>query len=444
MGPHVHTKSSDAIPKTEPGQKQQTETGQVKIQVEGKKPVVEDDSTSSVKDETENNEASSSMRSLRSKFQSLATTDKPKSVCATTTDTEVLSIQYARIKKQTEGRINKHYQGEEEVDINGLLASLQKPSATPNSGKLLGTLYGRHLPQPRFLTVQDFDDGSLVHKGLTNEPVVYAVTICIPRRIYNCIKKDPKLRKRKVVRTAWIDYMKFAHLRGKIGQLGSIFCYLRQKARESTTGHFPNWVKVWPILSGKGMEDLDKRIQMETLCSFLLGRAGNNGYNFVGRVGNRIAQEMRAIAKRLNECMDKLIVGKNGLPITLRKIARLETIEGRIKVKPREDGLDRDAYQQGAATKYGNDSPEAIAEINAFVNRRKLAKKTGYIASKTFQYRWEATCPECHRLYCVTKINKNKPNFLAPPRCNNRDEHVSKTQLYLTANNGVLKKYVKQ
>ncbi|CAF1232414.1 unnamed protein product [Adineta steineri] len=77
-GPHVHTKSSDAIPKNELGQKQQTETGQVKIQVEGKKPVywndlftanifphrVEDDSPSSVKDETENNEASSSMRSL--------------------------------------------------------------------------------------------------------------------------------------------------------------------------------------------------------------------------------------------------------------------------------------------------------------------------------------------------------------------------------------------
>ncbi|CAF4157907.1 unnamed protein product, partial [Adineta steineri] len=233
------------------------------------------------------------------------------------------------------------------------------------------TLYGRHLPQPRFLTVQDFADGSLKHKGLTDEPVVYAVTICIPRRIYNCMKKDPKLRKRKVVQTAWIDHMKFAHLRGKIGetcnftqrvegynytgkggQLGPIFCYLRQKARESTTGHFTDWVKVWPILSGEDMKYLDKRIQMETLCSFLLGRAGNSGYNHVGRCGNRTLEQMLASVKHLHKRMATPIIGKDGLPTTLREITNAKTKKTMSATTIGPDGEPISGYKRSRKAHY--------------------------------------------------------------------------------------------
>ena len=66
-------------------------------------------------------------------------------------------------------------------------------------------------------------------------------------------------------------------------------------------------MKVWPILSGKRLhvsrvivqqfnltflvQDEEERVKMETLCSFLLGKEGNSGYNYIGRVEGRSKEE---------------------------------------------------------------------------------------------------------------------------------------------------------
>ncbi|CAF0953643.1 unnamed protein product [Adineta steineri] len=140
------------------------------------------------------------------------------------------SIQPVKIKALIEERINKHYQGctainylcnsEEEVNINGLLMSLQKLSTTPNSRKLLKALTERHSPQPAFLTVRDFardsEDESLAWEKLTNEPVVYAATICIPDWLYDCMMERPELCEKKVLQNPSFDDMEHVvHLRGK-------------------------------------------------------------------------------------------------------------------------------------------------------------------------------------------------------------------------------------
>ncbi|CAF1271906.1 unnamed protein product [Rotaria sordida] len=185
------------------------------------------DSTSLVKCETEENQASSSTRTLRSRSQLAVPAVKTRSIYATTTSTTVRSIQYAEIKELIEERINNHHQtekaarylcnSEEEVDIIELLTSLDELSAQPKSGKLLKALTERQSTQARFLTARDFEDGSLAWKKLNNKPAVYAVTVCIPRPVYNSMMDDETLRNSRVLQTAFFDKMEpVVHLRGKI------------------------------------------------------------------------------------------------------------------------------------------------------------------------------------------------------------------------------------
>lgn len=69
-----------------------------------------------------------------------------------------------------------------------------------------------------------------------------------------------------------------------------------------------------PILSGDGLsvssnpgksgaqnsfQDDDNRIRMETLCSLVLGRDGNHGYNFVGRFSQTTREEMLSAGNHL-------------------------------------------------------------------------------------------------------------------------------------------------
>ncbi|CAF1003544.1 unnamed protein product [Adineta steineri] len=141
-------------------------------------------------------------------------------------------------------------------------------------------------------------------------------------------------------------------------------------------------MKVWPILSGECMKVQDERIKMETLCSFLLGKDGNSGYYFIGLVENRADEERRVTT----------------------------------------------------ATRYRNGSPEAMAAINDFVQRMKLAEKSGSIGPelvdttfwKIIQYGWSAPCPQRKCVYCGTGINTTKPDCLLPARYCNVKKHDNK------------------
>ncbi|CAF1500451.1 unnamed protein product [Adineta steineri] len=528
-------KSLDAIPKNVPGQEQESEEEEdddeegedyeeyddeeeddeegdeeekdynPRITRKPRAQTAKVDSTNLVKGKTKNNEASSSIHDGPSKYRLLATAAKSKSVYATTTDSTASFVEPAEVKEQIEKRIKYYieeqrpvairylYNKEKQLDINDLLTKLDELSARPGSGKLLRALYKRHSPQPPFLTVRDFardsEDESLAWKKPGNVPVVYAVTICIPDWLYDCMMERPELCEKKVLKNrSFDDKERLVHLRGKIGetknfdnrvgdynttertgQLGPIFCYLRKKAKESKPNPFTDWVKVWPILSGEGMEVLDTRIKMETLCSFLLGRAGNSGYNFIGRFNDHTLEEMQASARRLNNDMDKSFDGENGRT-TKRKLSKAKwketmsaktinfdgeeelrldiqhqkMLEGLKVVKPRKDGRLLNGIQQGVATKCARDSLEAIKEINDFVDRMGLAGQPGYIPPRMIdtstgarQYGWEAKCakPDCDLTYCVTYINENDPNTFEPPRCRNKTIH---SETYLIPKNCML------
>ncbi|CAF3950910.1 unnamed protein product [Adineta steineri] len=434
------------------------------------------DSTNLVKGKTKNNEASSSIHNRPSRYRSLPIAVKPKSVCATTTDSTAGLIEPAKVQEQIEKRINYYmedqravairylYNKEKQLDINDLLTRLDELSAQPGSGKLLRALYKRHSPQPPFLTTRDFEDGSLKCQ-VQNNLAVYAVTICIPDWLYDCMREHPKLCKKKVLlKPSFDDKELLVHLCGKIGestdftqreshykntertgQLGPIFCYLRQKAKESEPNPFMDWVKVWPILSGKGLEDVDrnimenKLIKMETLCSFLLGPAGNSGYNFIGRFTKATLEEMQESAKRLNkhnegstddesggrvlrkkivqakrkQTLSATSIGPNGLPITEQEILNQKMLEGLKVLKIREDKVERDGIHQRTATRWNRVSPAHIAEINAFVDRVELKEKPGYmppemveLTTGPIQYGWKAKCLQCERFYSVTKCKQ--------------------------------------
>lgn len=103
------------------------------------------------------------------------------------------------------------------------------------------------------------------------------------------------------------------------------------------------------------------------------------------------------------------------------------------------------------ATRLANDSPAAIAEIDHFVKRLKLADEIGYESPNRMyttlheipQYGWPATCPECKYICCVTNVQKKKPDRLIPPLCNNTKAHKSGMPISLKADNLVVRPYVK-
>jgi hypothetical protein len=73
--------------------------------------------------------------------------------------------------------------------------------------------------KPRFLTIRDFEDGSLQCTVGAHEATVYTVTICVPRTIYDLMKDDPTLGKLDMVKNAWPDdENQVVHLCGKIGE----------------------------------------------------------------------------------------------------------------------------------------------------------------------------------------------------------------------------------
>ncbi|CAF4018585.1 unnamed protein product [Adineta steineri] len=191
-------------------------------------------------------------------------------------------------------------------------------------------------------------------------------------------------------------------------------------------------MKVWPILSGECMKVQDERIKMETLCSFLFGKDGNSGYYFIGLVENRADEERRVTRKFLNKYMDEPVVDENGLPTTKRLVASGKNHKTLSAKSIDSDSVARSGYDP--ATRYRNGSPEAMAAINDFVQRMKLAEKSGSIGPelvdttfwKIIQYGWSAPCPQRKCVYCGTGINTTKPDCLLPARYCNVKKHDNK------------------
>ncbi|CAF1281397.1 unnamed protein product [Adineta steineri] len=368
----------------------------------------EADSNSLVKYETEENQASSSTRTLRPRLQLAAPAVKPRKIYTTTTSTEMCTIQYAEIKKKVEERINKHRQWElaeqylfnskKEVDVNELLTSLDELSAQPKLKKLSKTFIEHQSTQPRFLTELDFQDGTLECKEVNNKPAVYAVTICIPDWLYASMKADPELRNLPGLETAWFDGMGSVHLRGKIGEainfqrrvrqynssdessgLGPLFCHLRKEAKESKAGQFTNWVKVRPILSGERLRDEEERIKMETRCSFLLGGGGNSGYHCVGHISNRTYEQRRAQGKKLQKHLDETVKDENGLETTQRMLNAAKAHETRSKPIPGPNGTITNSYKLAPMKAKETLSTEIIGPNGLPISRNDIMRKAHYL-----------------------------------------------------------------
>ncbi|CAF1115358.1 unnamed protein product [Adineta steineri] len=164
------------------------------------------------------------------------------------------------------------------------------------------------------------------------------------------MKADPELRNLQVLKTASFDGMGSVHLRGKIGETKNFQQRVRKyNSNDESSGLGP----VFCYLRKEAKESKAEFTDWVKVWPILSG-----------------------------EC--------------------LQDTEERIKMETRCSFL----LGRDAATRFQNDSPEAIAAINDFVKRLNLKKKSGYVKPKTSQYGWRATCPECKEVYCVTKVNK--------------------------------------
>lgn len=140
---------------------------------------------------------------------------------------------------------------------------------------------------PVFLTVRDFDDGSLECQLHPNRHAVYALTVSVPRTVYNHLMANTKLVGLQIVKKALLDGQ-VVHFRGKIGEstrcrrratsyrqscshtgflidtsivcsmnpllfqgsLGKVLAFLKSHAEATKQHQFRHWVQLWPILSG--------------------------------------------------------------------------------------------------------------------------------------------------------------------------------------------------
>jgi hypothetical protein len=78
------------------------------------------------------------------------------------------------------------------------------------------------------------EDGSLECDVGAYEPAVYALTICIPRTIYDVMKDDPTLKILDIIKDAWHDEEKqVVYLCGEIGEspFGKVLSYLKKTRR---------------------------------------------------------------------------------------------------------------------------------------------------------------------------------------------------------------------
>ncbi|CAF1390568.1 unnamed protein product [Rotaria sordida] len=243
-----------------------------------------------------------------------------------------------------------------EIDIDQLVKLLDESSAQPKSEKLLKALTERGENMPDFLTVRDINDSCLECTLDSNKHAVYVLTITLPKTIYNNMKNHPKFRKWKIMKKAHVDG-EFVYLKGKIGEttnfynrsksyykknysneknpLSRVLAYLKTQDETSGERQFREWVRIWPILSGKNMNTEEETIKMETFCSFLIGPKGNSGYYYVGRVHNLTTEAKRENGERLIKYGKKLVKRPGEAMITRHQLnairlnkLMLEMVEG--------------------------------------------------------------------------------------------------------------------
>ncbi|CAF3875247.1 unnamed protein product [Adineta steineri] len=274
-----------------------------------------------------------------------------------------------QLKLMVDKRIDAHWQWEKirKIFYNGdqkdnekifkqLLEKLDRyKSDKLESGTLLRALTQRD-GKPAFLTAAEINDGKLGCKLHQNNHAVYALTIAVPEWIHLKMLLDQKLGSLKFVQLENVDIdeeKKIVNIKGKIGESTNLpqreSTYYNCTSRTDSISKVINFlkgqkgtqieemVKITPLMSHSDLYSVSALIQMETLCSMLLGREGNVGFNFAGRWRNSSKEEMRENVKRLHAYMAQKIE-VNGTIMTRRKLAAQKAAATRRKEFQKPDG----------------------------------------------------------------------------------------------------------
>ncbi|CAF4184721.1 unnamed protein product, partial [Adineta steineri] len=226
----------------------------------------------------------------------------------------------------------------------------KKPDAPPKKDQIGSTIQSSGLAsandeqralterdgKPAFLTAAEVHDGKLGCKLDENNHAVYVLTIAVPEWIHLKMLLDQTLRNLKFVQLENVDIdeeKKIVNIKGKIDSISKVINFLT--SQEGT--QIEQMVKITPLMSHSDLRSVPALIQMETLCSMLLGREGNSGFNFVGRMTNASKEEMRENVKRLHVYMAQKIE-VNGTKVTRRKLAAQKAAATRRKEFQKPDG----------------------------------------------------------------------------------------------------------
>ncbi|CAF3922656.1 unnamed protein product [Adineta steineri] len=142
-------------------------------------------------------------------------------------------------------------------------------------------------------------------------------------------------------------------------------------------------VKITPLLSHSDLRSVPELIQMETLCSMLLGREGNFGFNFVGRPNQGSKEEMREKGRRLNDYMSQEIE-VDGTKVTRRKLAYQKGVETRKK-EFQKDGRTTNTYEQAAEKRTTTMSKEIPIAGGTTTGFKKMGRKISATRTRKFQ-----------------------------------------------------------
>ncbi|CAF1209714.1 unnamed protein product [Adineta steineri] len=350
--------------------------------------------------------------------------------------------------------------------------------------------------KPAFLTAAEVHDGKLGCKLHEKHHAVYVLTIAVPEKIYEKMLLDETLKDLKFLqRGAVIHLGGIVNIKGKIGESTTFphrrSTYYSCENRTDSISKVVNFltdqkdtqieemVKITPLMSHSDLCSVPALIQMETLCSMLLGREGNFGYNFVGRATNASKEEMRENGHRLNNYMSQKIE-VNGTKVTRRQLAHQKGVETRKKefqidgrttninieaglkqsktltekfekggvmtsiaeqiaeksaaTKAKEfqnpDGtwtsIDREAAKKIANIKTTTmitlDSGQQVNQHQYDARQPHLEDRTGYEAPTMvhttihyYQYGWEGVCEQCDQIWCVFVADDGKK--ISTPVC---------------------------
>ncbi|CAF1465105.1 unnamed protein product [Adineta steineri] len=222
-----------------------------------------------------------------------------------------------------------------------LLEKLGKYNKERESGTLLRALTQRS-GKPAFLTAAEVYNDELGCTLDQNLCAVYVLTIAMPERIYENMLSNPTLKKLKFLQRGNVRRVgEIVNIQGKIGESMGLpsrkSAYYSCKGKKDSISKLVNFLKtkeglrhpkqlekiitITPLLSHSDLCSFTELIQMETLCSMLLGPKGNSGFYFVGRADQCSKEDKSQQGVNLNIHMAQK-TEVDGTTITNRKLAR--------------------------------------------------------------------------------------------------------------------------